>query len=681
MITVEVDNSSPTNILLIADDAARLIGLSVRAIRHNCAAGKYPGTTKGADGWVIPLGSMPEGAQAKYWEEQRRKHPKTPIAGLPFVATAPVAIDTEALHKAYRQAPKQSKARADKLSEAIKEFENMLAVGETKGDAAARIKNSHQINQVTLWRAREAVKGQPRELWEALLLPRYKGRTREAILTAEAWVYIRANWLSTSEPAAHVVIKEARKIGLVRGWVIPSDKTVIRKLNSIPAPIVLYGRKGKEAFDATFPAAERDFSVYGLHEVWVSDGRRVDVFCRWPDGSTSRPFIVAWCDMRTRMVLGTRGGLNPSSNLTLASFHAALSHTGIRPKRCLLDNGREYAAKSVTGGQKTRYRFKIKEDEPIGALTRMNIKADWARPYRGQEKPIESFWKYIANHLDKLPEFQGAYCGKNTVSKPEDFGQDKAIPIEIYAAKLAEVLEEFNHRPHRGQGMDGKSPIQLYDDLIQAERHKEWPHPTAEHLRLLCLEQRNLTLNNKDASIRFSFPGYGETRYWSEVLADLPIVARSKKYAVFYNPEDPDIPVVVYDGERLIGEASRIGLVGNKQDAAQHSISKAEFKKPRAEEFKVIRKNGPLALSSNAIPLPIQSVTIEKPIIPEIQPEQPKLKVLSPGVWYDPATGETFGKGKPIKQSNETDEDSLEKLRRIKEEREAERLASRFGAA
>lgn len=665
-------------ILLIGDEAARLTGLSVRAIRHNCTIGKYPGATKGANGWMIPLCSIPPGAQARYWEEQPRTH-ATPFAGLPVVATAPATIDTDALYKAYRQAPKQSKARADKLCTAIIEFEDLCVAGETKGNAAARIKINYQINQITLWRAREAVKGQPREFWEALLLPRYKGRTKEAVLTVDAWVWIRARYLSTSEPPAHVVIKEARKVGMARGWVIPSDKTIIRKLNAIPAPIVLLGRKGKEAFDATFPAAERDFSVYGLHEVWVSDGRRVDVVCRWPDGSQSRPFIVAWCDMRTRKVLGTRGGLNPSSNLTLASFHAALSHTGIRPKRCLLDNGREYAAKSVTGGQKTRYRFKIKDDEPLGALTRMNIKADWARPYRGQEKPIESFWKYIANHLDKLPEFQGAYCGKDTVSKPEDLDHDKSVPIEIYAAKLAEVLEEFNHRPHRGRGMDGKSPMQLYDDLIQADRHKEWPRPTAEHLRLLCLEQRTLTLNNKDASIRFNFSGYGEVRYWSEVLADLPMAARSKKYAVFYNPEDPDIPVVVYDGERMIGEASRIGLVGSKQAAAQHCINKAEFKKPRSEEFKEIRKAAPPALSSAAMPLPIRSVVIEKPATPATPPDAPRLKELSPGVWYDPETGETYGNGKLVKQSNEPSAEKIEALKRIKEQREAERLAKRFG--
>lgn len=672
---------APTTTLLIADEAARLSGLSVRSIRHNCATGKYPGATKGTDGWLIPLVALPERAQAKHWEGQHRMQVAVQLPSM-HVAETNDPVLPEALFEALRRAPQKSKIRAEKLYGAVVDFEQLIAAGTAKGEATAYVVAKHSIDAATLWRARKSVNGQPRELWEALLLPRYKGRTKEADLTAEAWEWIRARYLSTSEPPAHVVIKEARKEGAARGWLLPSDKTIIRKLNALPAPIVILGRKGKEAFDATFPAAERDFSAYGLHDTWVSDGRRVDVFCRWPDGTVSRPFIVAWCDMRTRMVLGARGGFNATSNLVLASFHAALERVHIKPQRALLDNGREYAAKQVTGGQKTRYRFKMNEGDPIGALTRMGIEVDWARPYRGQEKPIESFWKYIANHLDKLPEFQGAYCGKDTVSKPEDLDRDKAIPIETYASKLAEILEEFNlEHEHRGRGMDRKAPARLYEELLQAEPHKEWPRPLAEDMRLLCLEQRTLTLNNRDASIRFNFAGYGDVRYWSEVLADLPMAARRKKYAVFYNPEDPDIPIVVYDGERLIGEASRIGLVGNKQAATQHCIDKAAFKKPRAEEFKGIRKAAPLALSASITPSPIQSVVIEKPATPGVPQDVPKLKALSPGIWYDPESGETFGNGKPSKQGGENGTDEIEKLKRIKEKREAERLAKRFGTA
>ncbi len=655
--------SGALNTFLLSDEAARLIGLSVRTVRHNCTAGKYPGAIKGADGWVIPLYSLPASVQLRdHLEEHRPAQIDAPVAVLPVVANKPPEIDADALFLAYRRAPLKSKARADKLAAAVADFEDLRTAGASKGNAASQIKSVYQVDNATLWRARNQIEGHPRELWEALLLPRYKGRTKEAELTPDAWAWIKSHYLNTSETPACVVIKEAKKEGRGKGWVFPCDKTIIRKINVLPATITLQGRKGREALDATFPAAERDFTSYGLHDTWVSDGRRIDVFCRWPDGTINRPFIVAWCDMRTRLILGTRGGVNPSANLTLASFHAAVSNINITPQKALLDNGREYAAKSVTGGQKTRYRFQIKEDDPIGALTRMGVKVDWSRPYRGQEKPIESFWKYIANHLDKLPIFQGAYCGKDTVSMPEDFDRNKAIPIEVYAAKMAEILEEFNREhEHRGQGMNGKTPAQLYNELMQGEPYREWPRPSAEHMRLLCLEQRMLTINNNDASIRFKFPLYGEMRYWADELADLPEAARAKKYAVHYNPENPDLPVLVYDRERFICEARRIGSTGDKEAAAQHCIDKAEFKKPRVAAFNDIKKAAPVRLPAPTAPFSVP-VIIEKPAATITAPESPKLKELSPGVWYDPETGETFGKGKPVKQDSTADEGAIERL-------------------
>lgn len=665
--------------MLIAADAAQLCGLSVRHIRRHCTDGKYSGATKGADGWLIPLASLPQAAQVRYWEDQRPTQTSAPLAGLPIVATAPAAIDADVLYMAYRQAPKQSKVRADNLCAAVTGFEELRAAGETKSNAEANIKAAYNISPATLWRARDVVKGQPRELWAALLLPCYKGRTKEAELTGEAWNWIKSHYLSTSEPPARVVIKEARKQAKISGWVFPSDKTIIRKLNALPAPIVLLGRKGKESFDATFPAAERDFTAYALHNTWVSDGRKADVFCSWTDGTVARPFIVVWVELRTRMILGVRIGLNPSANLTLASLRSALINVNIKPKEGLIDNGMEYAAKSVTGGQKTRNRFKINENDPLGAFTRMGIKANWARPGRGQEKPVEKFWDYTADHVDKSPQFQGAYCGKDTVSKPEDFDPKKAIPIEAYAAKLVEILEEFNREhKHRGQGMGGRSPAQLYEELMQAEPHKLWARPTAEDMRLMCLEQRMLTLNNKDASIKLRLKGYGDMRYWSNELANLPDPDRAKKYNVYLNPDNPDIPVLVYDGLRMICEASRIGMVGNKEAAKQHCINKAKFKKPYTEAFKEIKKDAPVALPA-PVTLSVNNVIVENNTLPETTTEPPKLKPLAPGVWIDPESGKTIGKVRPIKQDDAVD-DEMEKYRRIREQREAERL-NRFKTA
>ena len=561
----------------------------------------------------------------------------------------------------------------------MSEFEELRAAGKTKSNTAAHIKATYNISPVTLWRARDAVAGKPRELWAALLLPCYKGRTKEADLTGDAWDWIKSNYLNTSETAAKVIIKEAKKIGKAHGWQFPSDKTIIRRLNNLPAPQWLLGRKGNEAFDATFPAAKRDFTAYALHEQWVTDGTKCDVRCVWPDGTAARPFIVAWMDMRSRLVFGVRGALNPSQRLTAASLSTALKFVQIKPETTLFDWGSEYLAKYISGGQRPD-NLKKQEGEMPGVLKRMGIKPEWARPYRGQAKPIEKFWDYVKENLDKLPQFQGAYCGKNAASKPEDYNPKNAIPIEVYSAKLAEVIADYNNsHEHKGDGMNGRTPAQVYEELIQAAPHKVWTLPTAEDLRLLCLEQQIRTVDNKNASIQITIEGYGVMKYWSEKLAALPVSARSKKYIIFNNPDAPELPVLVYDGLRFVCEAACISKVGSKEQAAQHYIDKAKFLKPHKEAFKAAKNAALDALPAPAAPLSIQSVTIEKPAAPATPPEPAKLIELSPGVWQDPVTGKTLGKGKPAKPNGGVDENELERLRKIKAQLESERHKRRFG--
>ena len=226
--------------------------------------------------------------------------------------------------------------------------------------------------------------------------------------------------------------------------------------------------------------------------------------------------------------------------------------------------------------------------------------------------------------------------------------------------------------------MNGRTPSQAYEESMQADPHRIWNRPTAEDFRLLCLDQQIRTLDNKNASIQITIEGYGIMKYWSETLANLPISARSKKYIIFNNPDAPELPVLVYDGLRFVCEAECLSKVGNKEQAAQHYIEKAKFLKPHKAAVKAIKQAVPLGLPAPAASQTIQSIVIEKPSTPAIQPELPKLKELSPGLFYDPATGQTIGNIKHIKQKNQLNDDDIEKYKRISEEREAKRL-KRFG--
>ena len=43
------------------------------------------------------------------------------------------------------------------------------------------------------------------------------------------------------------------------------------------------------------------------------------------------------------------------------------------PEHMVLDNGRSFASKWITGGTANRFRFKVRDDEPDGLLTQLGV--------------------------------------------------------------------------------------------------------------------------------------------------------------------------------------------------------------------------------------------------------------------------------------------------------------------
>ncbi|MBK6744532.1 MAG: Mu transposase C-terminal domain-containing protein [Hydrogenophilales bacterium] len=252
----------------------------------------------------------------------------------------------------------------------------------------------------------------------------------------------------------------------------------------------------------------------------------------------------------------------------------------------------------MTGGQATRYRFKINPDEPIGIMTRASILARWSKPGRGQDKPVESFWNYVANHCDKTPEFEGAYCGRNPVEKPEGFDARKAVPIAAYLEKLKQVVLRFaSERPHRGQGMDGKTPLALLEELSR----DYIPNPVDPAILRLCrMGVATVKPDKRDNSLNFKMDGYREARYWSEALAALPQRDKDKKFSVYYDFGDPLKPVLVYDGEKFICEAANIGSIEFNEDGGEktgaHMETKGAYLKARKAALKASKGAAPSAL-------------------------------------------------------------------------------------
>jgi putative transposase len=415
------------------------------------------------------------------------------------------------------------------------------------------------------------------------------------------------------------------------------------------------------------------------------------VWCRWPDGSPARPFIIAWREVRSRLVLGVKGYLNPSAEGVLAAFGMALERAGCAPDFAKIDNGREYAAKSFSGGQPTRYRFKVTANEQPGIMTFVGTKAEWSKPGRGQDKPIESFWRFVADRCDKAPEFQGAYCGRNPVAKPEDFDREKAIPIALYEQKLAAVLEYFNmqHR-HTGSGMDGRTPMEVYKTL-SAENPR--PPVQAAHLRLCKMGSAQIKPDKKETTYTLQIPGYGQCRYWSEKIASLPLEVLSRKHNVYYELEDPKRPVAIYDGEKWLDDARLIDQIGFREPggerAAAHVAAKNAFMKPKKAALKAIGEAGQLdqpslpgVTSLTPLPSPIHAVTCEgKRIVapaPVTEIEDLLIPTGNPGEWRHRDTGKiSQGRTAAVPQATATTQEDEERLSEMARKIQAEKDRAR----
>lgn len=588
---------------LSVTEAASYLQISERAVRKACAAGRYAGATKvsgnGGDGWVIPLSSLPQAAQSAYYlklaheeaasmpnpREQAQARNRRSLE-LARKATAggeyyepelqPVPVDDDEckqLWTAYDRAPQKAKQRAEHANKALFAYEKWRQAKIPKGEIGQMIREQFGISPPTLSRYLKAVKDQPRNVWVPLLIPNYKGRTGGAEFTPEAWEFIKQHWGSQSKPSIASVIRAAMKLASQHGWSIPSQDTVERRIADLPAWWVAYRREGDKALEKLYPSQRRDYSTLQLHEMWCADGRKADVFCRWPDGTVGRPIIVAWEELRSRTILGYAVGKTESADLIRRAFGNAAENCKAIPQAALMDNGRGFASKLMTGGAPNRFRFKIKDEDIPGILTMLGVEITWATPGHGQAKPIEPWWRTLCD-ADKQKPFERAYCGNKPDAKPEEFDPKAIVPIETYLQVVQELINDYHFRPHDGDSMNGRSPREVYEALLPNTVVRQ---PTPEQLRLCMLAAESIRLTKEHCIMLLG------NRYWTERLADLPL---DRDYVVRYNPENTSEPVALYRADRFICDAPIIERTGFRDQTAakEHKRAKRSFVRARKEQ-------------------------------------------------------------------------------------------------
>lgn len=381
-------------------------------------------------------------------------------------------------------------------------------------DKAARmVAGQAGVSKATIYNWQTLVRGVKRDDWLAALAPVRRGGGAQAEIDDEAWQMYRSDWLRLSKPTHASCYRRLKLWAKDRGVALPHAKTFQRRIErEVPREVVIAMRDGREALRRSLPAQTRtvmDLEAMALVNI---DGHRWDVFVETPDGRVIRPIMVAIQDVYSRKMLAWRIGETENAVLTRLAFADLFRNFGI-PDAVLLDNGRAFASKWITGGAATRFRFKVKAEEPLGLLTQLGIQNHWATPYRGQSKPIERAFRDFCDAIAKHPAFEGAWTGNKPEAKPENYAS-KAVPLEIFERIVAQGIAEHNARPgRRTETARGRSFEQVF-----AESYARAPvrKASAENLRRALLAAERVRADRTTGELRFA-----GNRYWNEGCASL----------------------------------------------------------------------------------------------------------------------------------------------------------------
>lgn len=504
--------------------------------------------------------------------------------------------------KRYEAVPQHLKDEAARRLRALQAVEALQAAGHPLMAARQIVASQMQrdqaggVSMASLGRWAALVANAERQHRLALLVPAYAATKAKAEIHAEAWDLFKADYLRVEAPSAQSCYDRLQRIAATKDWpALPCAKTFTRRVEAeLPRAVLVLAREGQERFNQTFPAQERDRSVFHALEAVNSDGHKFDVFARWPDGTVARPIMVGVQDLYSGKLLGYRIAETESSDLARFAFRDVIERYGI-PGKVWLDNGRGFASKMLTGGTANRFRFKVKEDDPTGLLTAMGCEIHWATPYHGQAKPIERAWRDLCDRIAKHPAFAGAYTGNKPDAKPENYGS-KAIPLDEFVRVLNEEIAAHNAREgRRTRTAAGRSfDVAFEASYAQATIRKASP----EQLREMLLSTDVVTCDRRDSSVRLS-----GNRYWSDAIAPFA----GQKVMLRFDPEHLHQAVHAYTLANVyIGQLDCIAAVGFADTGAarEHARAKKQYRQAARKQLDAERRMEAASVA-NQLPAPM----------------------------------------------------------------------------
>lgn len=589
-----------SDVWLDSKSVQNLLSISRQAVDKQCASGKLQ-SRKAIDvnGHVIKeiaLGSLPKEAQDRYWEQQRiaAEVAAKKRGGRPSKVQKEAQARAEAqkaaeaaANEAYITAPGWQRAIADHRYTVVQD-----TVGMKRRQIAEYIRvNNIQASVTTVYRWHRLYREQGR----AGLLSAYGNRKGDSSIPDDVFSKYVAIYNRESQPSSQTAYEAAK------GWYdehytgkCPSLKAFeYRYKRDIPEVQRYMARYGESAFNRRYGySITRDLCSLTAGEVAVGDHMQLDVLVKMPDGKIVRPWLTAWCDMKSRRFMGWYLHPEaPNSDHILISFKNMAEKFGL-PKCIYIDNGKDYRCKDFAGGRKT-----VRPDYDLDRITglvedtgtqvlfktkivsnltaELGVEVNFALPYNAQAKVIE---RHFRNHHDKFERLLDGYTGTNTVKRPEGLkGQlksDKILPYAEFCALLERFLQILDRIPFGSKAqMANCSPVEIWNADNPALRKVSDPRALA----LFCMRTSRPVKVGKNG-VKDSDLG---VVYWNDAL----VSHKGERVYLRRDPQDYKYAWVYSESDELICRAEQQTLV---KPLADDPISKEQLaegmRRKRAEK-------------------------------------------------------------------------------------------------
>lgn len=340
----------------------------------------------------------------------------------------------------------------------------------------------------------------------------------------------------------------------------------------------------------------RDTKGLQVMQIVMGDEHTFDCWVTYkhPNGAVTpiRPKLVAWVDMRSRMILGDVLCKDGNSDILKQSLLKLIYHdAGSVPQYIYIDNGKDYTAKTMTGYDRKDRRQKKQEDKMSGYFDdtakgfyrSIGIVDDHeALPYQPWSKgQIERFFGGVCSGFTKwFTSYTGTLTGSRTDAKvPKDimklFKAGKLLTIEEFYERWTYWLHEvYAKKVHRGLKQAGESwntPEEVFEN---ADKYFK-AAPPKEYATMLMMRSDSVRVYNT-----------GIRKFGYEYRSDAIFDYIGKTVNIKYDPEDIKTLYVFDQKDKKIGEVYAQELLQITDEVSEGTLKHIQMQKRQEKRDK-----------------------------------------------------------------------------------------------